>query len=143
MDFNLMNQKFDVDLCLSRYVTNDRLYVGMMRDGIPFGDVTVNVDDPSLESLIGPYDAFLDTNNMTGAVCDFVEKNELAEPTGLFGMSGYCIYPLYHFDKEKLKEMYPKAFEEIAVDEAPKKSRGDCVIPISGEDGTSDDYTFE
>lgn len=42
---------------------------------------------------------FVDTNNCPWAPA-FLEKYEIAEPTGKFGASGYCIYPEYRLVKE-------------------------------------------
>ena len=36
---------------------------------------------------------------------DFLVKNKLAEFTGLEQRSGYCTYPLYRFDTERMREL--------------------------------------
>lgn len=92
-----------VTLFVSTYANNKSLFVGMttMEDGVPepYCDVTVNL----LETL-PPYCAFVDTNNMP-ELEDFLVKNGLAEYTGLEQRSGYCTYPLYRFDTERMREL--------------------------------------
>lgn len=71
--------------------------------GIPYGVLTVNLDDPRCE----PFDdeqyaiQFLDVNNWPGiekvlADCDW------AQPTGAYQHSGFVKYPLWIFDTEKI-----------------------------------------
>ena len=100
----------NVTLTVNTYVDNNSLYVGMttMEDGFPepYCDVTVN-----LLSSVPPYCAFVDTNNMP-ELEDFLVKNKIAEFTGIEQRSGYCSYPLYLFDAEKMREFCP---DEMAV----------------------------
>ena len=86
----------------SHYVDNGNLaislsYVDEDGDELPFTVLTVN-----LEPLPGYY-GYVDTNNNPGAI-EFIEKNGIGEFTGRYGYSGYCSYPLYKFDKEKISE---------------------------------------
>jgi putative membrane protein len=46
--------------------------------------------------------AFVDTNNCPWAE-KFISDNKLGKPTGIKAASGYCVYPQYRFDMEKLK----------------------------------------
>lgn len=67
-------------------------------DGFQIGKLTVNLG----LKLDDGY-AYLDTNNLPeGEV--FVKEYGLAEFTGKYGRSGYCEYPLYRFNMEKLGE---------------------------------------
>lgn len=95
----------NVTLTVNTYVDNNSLYVGMttVEDGFPepYGDVTVN-----LLSSVPPYCAFVDTNNMP-ELEDFLVKNGIAEFTGIEQRSGYCSYPLYLFDGEKMRGLCP------------------------------------
>lgn len=95
----------NVTLEVNAYVDNNSLYVGLtaMPYGVPeyYGDMTVNL----LES-VPPYCAFVDTNNMP-ELEDFLVKNGIAEFTGLMQKSGYCSYPLYLFDVEKMRKLCP------------------------------------
>ena len=58
-----------------------------------------------------PFFAYLDTNNVPCAE-QFVKENKLGVFAGIMGNSGYCSYPLYRFDKDRLRELAP---EEMAV----------------------------
>ena len=95
----------NVTLTVNTYMDNNSLYVGMttMGDGFPepYGDVTVN-----LLVSVPPYCAFVDTNNMP-ELEDFLVKNKIAEFTGLTQKSGYCSYPLYLFNAEKMRGLCP------------------------------------
>lgn len=53
--------------------------------------------------------AYIDTNN-----CDFTDQlleQGMAQPTGFTKHSGFCEYPLWVFDEEKLKEMGEKNYQ--------------------------------
>lgn len=104
----------NVTLTVNTYVDNNSLYVGMttIEDGFPelYGDVTVN-----LLSSMPPYCAFVDTNNMP-ELEDFLVKNGIAEFTGLAQTSGFCSYPLYQFNVEKMRGLCPDgmaAYEQV------------------------------
>ena len=94
-----------VQLTVNSYNNNRSLYVGLTttEDGFPepFGNVTVN-----LTTSVPAYCAFVDTNNMP-ELEDFLVKNGIAEFTGLSQQSGFCQFPLYLFDAEKLRELCP------------------------------------
>ena len=113
----------NVTLEVNAYVDNNSLYVGLtaMPYGVPeyYGDMTVNL----LES-VPPYCAFVDTNNMP-ELEDFLVKNGIAEFTGLMQKSGYCSYPLYLFDVEKMRKPCPDgmaAYEKKnGLDKKPEK----------------------
>lgn len=80
------------------YDGNTSIRLWTKNDG-PWGSLTVNLPDmfPRLEKDY----AFVDTNNMPDAE-EFIKKYKLGKPTGLYGYSGYCKYPLYQFNLEKL-----------------------------------------
>ena len=105
-----------VTLTVSTYADNDSLYVGLItqKDGFPepYANITVN-----LSTAVPPYCAFVDINNMP-EIEDFLVKNGIAESTGLKQTSGYCRYPLYVFNEEKLRELCP---DEITVYEQRNK----------------------
>ena len=113
----------NVTLTVNTYVDNNSLYVGMTTagDGFPepYGDVTVN-----LLSSVPPYCAFVDTNNMP-ELEDFLVKNGIAEFTGLTQKSGYCSYPLYQFNAEKMRRLCPDGMaayeQENGLDKKPEK----------------------
>lgn len=102
--------KTEVELSLAQYANNGRLYLGLSnyRDGDlePFADVTVNIDAP-----VPDYCGYLDTNNLS-KVEKFVTEHDLGEFTGIMGQSGYCQYPLYLFNVDKLRELCPDGMDK-------------------------------
>lgn len=94
------------------------MYVGLTtkEDGHiePFGNATVNISHTPAPDYCG----YLDTNNLP-AIEKFVRENDLGEPTGVVGFSGYCTYPLYKFNADKLRELCP---EDMAIYEENLKS---------------------
>ena len=84
---------------ISNYRNNGNLYIGLVdEDGCPYCDLTVNIDDLPEEDM-----AAVDTNNCPWAE-KFIEDNELGEKTPFTFRSGFCVYPIYIFDMEKVKE---------------------------------------
>ena len=67
----------------------------------PFAMLTVCLNDKTIKKDNMSY---LDTNNCPWGE-DFVEKYGLGKPTGMLGFSGYCAYPLYEWDLDKLNEL--------------------------------------
>ncbi|GFI31018.1 hypothetical protein IMSAGC013_02412 [Lachnospiraceae bacterium] len=112
----------NVTLTVNTYVDNNSLYVGMTTagDGFPepYCDITVN-----LLTSVPPYCAFVDTNNMP-ELEDFLVKNGIAEFTGLMQQSGYCIYPLYLFDAEKMRGLCPDGMAAYEQENGLDKKQG-------------------
>ncbi len=112
----------NVTLTVNTYMDNKSLYVGMttVEDGFPepYGDVTVN-----LLGSVPPYCAFVDTNNMP-ELEDFLVKNGIAEFTGLEQKSGYCTYPLYLFDMEKMRRLCPDGMAAYEQENGLDKKQG-------------------
>ena len=96
----------EVKIDVMSYLNNGRLGISLVEfeDGMqePFGSLTVNIDAPAPN-----YCGYLDTNNLSNAE-KFVADNDLGEFTGLTGRSGYCEYPLYLFNVDKLRELCPE-----------------------------------
>ena len=90
-------KSYDVIAVRNHYQSNGTLAIRLvdMADGCPFANLTVNIPDSDVLANADEY-AFVDTNNCPWAE-DFIEKNKLGTPTGIYGQSGYCSYPLYHF----------------------------------------------
>lgn len=99
-------EEMDVSLTTDRYVHGNGLYVGMYyfdeEDQFwePWADISVNLPH---EALTDMNCAFIDVNN-AGTLPSFLVENGLAKPTGRFGYSGYCAYPEFRFDLDKLNE---------------------------------------
>lgn len=99
---------------MNTYLNNDNLYLGLdfydtdCQAWLPYADVTVNVGAlPFLESAI-------DTNNNGNDILDFLVKNGFGELTGAAIKSGYCEFPVFKFNEDKLKEVDSFAFELYA-----------------------------
>ena len=89
---------YDVEVKTAKYADNGNLAVQLYdaSDGCPFARLTVNLGKKLKDGM-----AYLDTNNCPWAE-DFVIENGLGEETGDIGMSGYCFYPLYKFNVERM-----------------------------------------
>lgn len=48
-------------------------------------------------------EAYIDTNNCPWAL-DFIKKYNIGEETGLYGFSGYRMYPLVKFNMEEVRK---------------------------------------
>ena len=85
--------------------TDNGLYIGLIVDDgngyEPYADVTVNLNfgDEKLPINQG----YLDTNNMP-ELEKFITENKLGKFTGLVKQSGFCTYPLYEFDMDRVRE---------------------------------------
>lgn len=94
--------QYDIRLIKSIYPYNGRLaVVAYTPEGEPFATFTVCLDTPlssGNEAL-----AFVDTNNHPN-VEKFLKENGLAGPTGYMARSGFCLYPEYLFDLDKLED---------------------------------------
>lgn len=97
---------------IASYQTNDNFYFGLKNvdeygELESFGNVTVNT------AITLPYlYAAIDTNNMGEGVIKFLLENELGEFTGQAVASGYCEFPIFQFNEEKLNELDPVGFGE-------------------------------
>lgn len=63
----------------------------------PYATLTVNLSN----GCAGKNLAYVDANNYPWAP-KFLEENGIAENTGIIGYSGYCSYPLYTFNMNKI-----------------------------------------
>ena len=107
---DLYGDATEVQLELNMYRDNNNLYLGMtewdeeLQGYVHYGDVTVNIHDlPYLQSTI-------DTNNFSNALIGFLVENNIAEGTGRAFRSGYCIFPIFEFNADVLKEIDPEVF---------------------------------
>ena len=114
-----------VQLEINSYMNNGCLYIGLNTcSEYPeaYGDVTVNLDGKAPD-----YCGFVDFNNMP-ELEQFIEENKIGEFTGLTKRSGFCEYPLYLFDADRLRELCPdgmKAYEQAigAIKEQERKEK--------------------
>ena len=94
---------------IQQYMNNKAMYISLMcrEDGCEelFGDVTVNLSFEAPD-----YCGYLNVNDMPD-IEQFITDNELGEFTGFTQRSGYCEYPLYMFNVDKLRELCPDGME--------------------------------
>lgn len=101
MKLKLHGNEYEVTPIRAEYSANGSLAVMLeeTETGESFAVITVN--------LMYPLDkdkAFVDTNNCPWAE-DFLVKNKLAKPCGVMAPSGFCTYPLYKFNLNKIKRV--------------------------------------
>lgn len=100
-ELNAWGETLHVTVGTDTYADNDTLAIILddPKEG-PFGAITVNIE--ASDFLADQTHAFVDTNNCPWAE-EFIAKHGFGKPVGLMGESGYCMYPLYEFDLEKLR----------------------------------------
>ena len=107
-DSDFGSDRFDVDaeeetetfyIVRTTYTDNDNLAL-FIRDseGAGIAVITVNLGDELPET-----DAFIDTNNNPWAV-QLITAAGIAEDLDITGQSGFCSYPLFRFDLDKIPD---------------------------------------
>ena len=92
--------KYEVyDVGIARYGADNSLIIELWNNEEgPITRLTVCLSDKTLTEN----QAYLDVNNNPTAPM-FIEKYGLGKPTGKMKASGFCVYPLYEFDVERLQ----------------------------------------
>lgn len=103
-----------MDICFTTdsYVNNGRPYVGILCKEAgedfwePWSDLTVNLPDeqPSSKTC-----AFIDVNNNAPGLEEWLKQNNVATPTGMYGMSGWCMYPEYRLNMAVIQQNTQRA----------------------------------
>lgn len=101
---NQYSDEFEIGFRLDTYKYGGGLAIEMLCDDYygwsPYAMLTVNLEDyPGSDNI-----AFVDTNNLGSSIVDWITNNNLGEPTGNYGFSGWCAYPEVRFDLDKIKE---------------------------------------
>ena len=97
MKIKQFGEEYEVTAHKANYY-NGNLAIMLMCDyGEPYGTITTNLCDGLPQNQ-----AYVDTNNMPDAE-RFIKDNGLGEFTGVTKDSGYCTYPLYKFNLDKLE----------------------------------------
>ena len=84
------------EMNIRSYSNNNTALELVWEDGIPLAIITVNLGD-----LLEKNMAYIDTNNCSWAE-DFLVDNDFGIPTGEYKASGFCVYPLYQLDLERI-----------------------------------------
>jgi len=116
-----------VALVLDMYRDNGNLFIGLEEYDKEYDywdsycDVTVNVGKlPFLESAIN-------TEYNGPAKVDFLLQNGFGELTGKSIPSGFCTFPVFKFNADKLKELDPEFFEKYAKEHGVSLDERDVV----------------
>lgn len=86
--------------------------IQLWSDNEPFATATFSLgNDSGCCTLVRPFRAWVDTNNNPEMEI-FLTEHGFGKPCVRFGepvlgMSGYCIYPYWEFDADRLKELDP------------------------------------
>lgn len=90
---------------LANYANNGSLYVGLLtnEEGYPepWQNLTVNLD---ASRFCKPNCAYVDVNNNGEEILNWLERNGLGKQTERIAVSGWCCYPEFEFNMEKLME---------------------------------------
>lgn len=87
--------EYKVRVSFDKYANNQSLAVNLITDEEDiFAVVSVNLTE---SYFIPKNSAFIDTNNCPFAE-EFLTKNNIAKPVGIYAQSGFCSYPLYDFN---------------------------------------------
>lgn len=96
-------KEYEVSPRVTKYCTDGGLAIVLdyfdeeMQGWLPYCNLTVNLGRMNYGF------AYVDTNNCPWAT-SFIEENGFGKFTGKTCNSGWCEYPLYEFDMEKLKD---------------------------------------
>ncbi len=106
LEFNTKQEKIiKVGLEINCYTNNRCIYIGLTTGSGEslqlYADVTVN-----LAGKAPDYCGYLNNNNLP-QLKEFIETNGIGEFTGLTKQSGFCEYPLYLFQVDRLRELCP------------------------------------
>lgn len=104
MELRAYGETYKVKPQLNNYVENDNTAVSLIywdeefHTYMPFCHLSTNIVP------LEPGYCAIDTNNCEFAP-DFIKENDLGEPTGQVLRSGFCTYPVYKMNMEKLEAL--------------------------------------
>ena len=85
---------------LDTYQADGSVCIGLWNDEDgPIARLTVCLSDNTLEDM----ESYVDLNNCPWAL-NLINRYKLGEQTGKIGFSGYCSYPVVHFDRDTLEK---------------------------------------
>lgn len=103
MIFRTNYGNYRVRVVCRRYCTGTLAILLESYNGEPIATLTTNLDN-GVCAANGEEYAYVDTNNNPTAE-EFIKENKLGTPTLIQSPSGYCVYPLYKFDLNRLREI--------------------------------------
>lgn len=105
INYELYGKQYELYVELNKYYNGNLAIHLMEKHGEPFVSLTVNLTELNDNTL-----AYIDENNFEDAE-ELIEKYKLGTFAGEYYTSGYCIYSLFKFDLNKLKEYTLQAKE--------------------------------
>lgn len=97
---NCLDETKELIPVIAKYSNNDNLAIQLFckEEGYfePYSTLTVNIHE-----LEDKTEAYVDVNNNPN-ILNWITANGIAIPTGETAISGYCEYPLYKFNLNKL-----------------------------------------
>lgn len=91
-------EEYEVTARKAKYYNGNLAITLTCDNGEPYGTLTKNLDE-----ILAFDKAYVDTNNLPDAE-RFIKDNNLGKFTGVTQKCGYCEYPLYAFNLNKLEE---------------------------------------
>ena len=99
-----------VEVVVQTYRKNNNLAVLL----VPWRGMTPGEEiwlTANLDGRLQPDHAYLDTNHNTQEAMEWLVDNNIAFPTGDIRPNGFCIYPEFAFNPERLRELDPDGYE--------------------------------
>lgn len=99
-----------VEVVVQTYQQNNNLAVSL----VPWRGLTPGEEIWLTVNLAGrrqPDHAYLDANHITQEAMEWLINNNIAHPSGDARPSGFCVYPEYTFNLERLRELDPDGYE--------------------------------
>ena len=103
LTLNKYGNEYPMTFEVKNYSNNGNLYVGLIthHEGFPepWQNLTINLNIPCKANC-----AFIDINNNGMQILDWLVDNGLGRILAREKVSGFCVYPEFEFDMEKLME---------------------------------------
>ena len=115
LNYEFLSETIPMELRIGQYEDGSGLALELVsweeKEPEDWDTITVNLSVPCEKDH-----AFVDINNSgMPKICEWIEKNGLGEATGRQQKSGFGVYPEYHFDARRLKELERGGYERYAA----------------------------
>ena len=104
---NIYEKEFEITrIVIEKYANNGNLALQIMciDDETGWEDYFAKLTVNLTEYTLNENEAFVDTNNCPWAE-KFIEENNIGKFQNIYAPSGYCHYPQYKFDIERIEEL--------------------------------------